>query len=489
MVRVRKILAICMAVLMGFTAFSLLNPMQAVAQATPIGLVINGAPVNDLAVPPVMRENRMLVPARAVFERLGATVGWHPSTRTVHIEHGEKSIHLTIGESIMFVNGEVVEMPIAAQIINNSTMIPLGAVATNLGFVVDFRDRTVFVYTWEYILGETPDPPQDPPVYEPPNGEDEYEPTPTPPPVNTPTPPAVPHVARYDLATGTLHIPRTNGLSLNMDQAVHLNLYHQHLYMLMLTADASQHIASGTINIGDALLNSINIDHGQHGTQLTFSGTQKLALDITQSYAYYLVRVMCPRQKYPRIVIIDPGHGGYRPGAVYNDVRAADLNLAVTRKLLQLIEADGYIRAFTTRNSDTHVPLADRARMGNEFGDLMITIHHNAAYNLSANGVEAFYITDEHDLLRSLTNRDFAGIVLRHLVSQTGRNSRDIRSENFIVLRYTTVPSTLVELGFMSNQAEFATLTNPEYQWRAARAIYNALLEAFEMYTPVREMR
>ena len=484
MVRVRKILAMCMAVIMGYAVLSLSNPLQAIAQSAPIGLVVNGAPVNNLAVPPVMRENRMLVPARAVFEMLGAFVDWHPTTRTVHIQYRYKNIHLTIGETIMFVNGEIVEMPIAAQIINNSTMIPLGAVATNLGFLVDFRDRTVFVYTSDYIHLYVPDPPYIPPNNEPEgenNGNNGYE-APHP----TPTPPAVPQHVRYDFAKRTLHIPRANGLWLNIDQAIHMNLYHQHQYMLLLTVDASRHIAAGTINVGDTLLDSINIVHGQHGTQLMFHGTQILALDIIQSDAYYLVRVMCPRQKYSRIVVIDPGHGGYRPGAVYNDVRAADLNLAVTRKLLQLIEAEGHIRAFTTRNSDINIPLADRARMGNEIGDLMITIHHNAAYNLNANGVEAFYITDAHDQTRSLTNRDFADMVLQQLLAHTGRNDRGIRSENFIVLRYTTVPSTLVELGFMSNAQEFANLTNPEYQWRAAMAIYAALLEAFEVYTPVR---
>jgi len=479
MVRVKKSLIFCLAVFIGCTALSLLGPLQAVAQNTPIGLVINGRLVNNLAVPPVMRENRMLVPARAVFEMLGAEVHWNPTNRTVHIQYNNTNIHLTIGETIMFVNTDVVDMPIAAQIINNSTMLPLGVIADNLGFYTAFRDRTVFVYTGDYIPdnGAELEPPVDPP-----NNGGEHGPTPTP----TPTPPAYLQNVSYDFTTRTLRIPRSGGLSLNISQATHLNLYHQHQYILMFTVDASGHFAAGNFTVGDSLLNSINIAHGQHGSQITFNGRQILALDITQNDAYYLVQVMCPRQKYPRIVVIDPGHGGYRPGAVYDDVRAADLNLAVTRKLLQLIEADGFIRAYTTRNADVHVPLADRASLGNAIGDLMITIHHNAAYSLSANGTEAFYITDTHDLSRSLTNQDFAEMVLRNIVARTGRNSRGIRSESFIVLRYTTIPSTLVELGFMSNPQEFERLTNPDYQWLAAMGLYEALLEAFAVYTPAR---
>jgi len=66
-----------------------------------------------------------------------------------------------------------------------------------------------------------------------------------------------------------------------------------------------------------------------------------------------------------------------------------------------------------------------------------------------------------------------------NLVAQTGRHDRGIRSEDFTVLLHTNIPSALVEVGFMSNQAEFATLTDPQHQWRTARGIYHALLEAF----------
>jgi len=499
MIQMKKVLTICLVILMGCTAFSLIRPLQVNAQQAPIGLVVNGNMLNNLSMPPIIRQDRMLVPARAVFESLGANVQWQEATRTVHVQYQEQNVVLTIGQNSIIVNGHSKEMPIPAQIINYNTMIPVGAVATNLGFLVDFRDRTVFVdtpepmpnttyqsygNTSEYEEGSESDADtadsyeQDEYVMadvdETDDVGDEYEDQPS----SDPLPPATPLNVRYDSATRTLHIPRSGGF-LNMGQASHFNLYHQHQYILSLSVDASQHITLGSLMIGDALLRSIDIVQGTNGTQLVFNGTQILALIIAESEAYYQVSIVCPREKYPRIVIIDPGHGGERPGAVYHDVRAADLNLAVTRQLIQLAEADGFIKVYTTRNSDITVPWADRARLGNEIGDLMITIHHNASENLLAHGVETFYLTDEHDQFRYLTNQNFAGIIQRNLLAQTGRHDREIKSGNFAVLRYADIPSALVEIGFMSHQHEFATLINPEYQLRAARGLYFALLEAF----------
>ena len=180
------------------------------------------------------------------------------------------------------------------------------------------------------------------------------------------------------------------------------------------------------------------------------------------------------------VVVIDPGHGGpERPGAVYNSVRAADLNLAVAEKLLYLINRDGFMRAYTTRSSDTHISWEDRAALANDVGDFMITIHHNASENLNIRGVETFYLSNMDDQFRNITSHNFAQLVQHNLVTHTGRHNRRVESAEFRVLRYANVPAALVELGFMSNPQEFATLVSEEYQWRAAKGLYNALIEAF----------
>jgi len=188
---------------------------------------------------------------------------------------------------------------------------------------------------------------------------------------------------------------------------------------------------------------------------------------------------MLPRDRYSRIVTLDPGHGGSDPGAVRGTVHESNLNLIVARKLRDLLERYSDVRVYMTRDSDVFVGLVDRAALSNDVGGIFLSIHHNAATATSAHGIETYYLASSHDVGRSLTSRNFADILQRHLLARTGRSDRGVRTANFSVLRNSTNPAALVELGFMSNQSEFATLTRADYQWRAASAMFYAILEAF----------
>jgi len=188
-----------------------------------------------------------------------------------------------------------------------------------------------------------------------------------------------------------------------------------------------------------------------------------------------------PAPSGSRTVVVDPGHGGDRPGAVHNDVRAADLNLAVAAKLIQLLEDNG-ITVYTTRTGDYNVSLYDRAELANARGNIMVTIHHNAWHTPYVNGTETFYRLNEFDESRSLTSRNLAQIVQRQLIDHTGRNNRGSRPAEFTVLRYSQIPTVLLEVGFMSNPTEFAQMVTAQYQMRVAQAIFEGLMEAFLVY-------
>jgi len=284
---------------------------------------------------------------------------------------------------------------------------------------------------------------------------------------------------KYDFDTRTFRIPRTDGFVMNQEHVSRFDMYHQRRFILQLPVDVSRHLGFGEILVADALLHSMTISHSQGATQFTFTGNQIFTLDIQRDDNYYFIRMMHPSERYSRIVVIDPGHGGHQPGAVRSGVRESDMVLAITNKLLQLIENDGFIRAYTTRNSDVYVSLRDRAEMGNDVADMFVSIHINAARNTSAHGIETYYRANMHDEFRTLTSRMLADIMHRNKLTNLGSNDREVRTANFAVLRYSTTPAVLLELGFMSNPAEFARMQSTEFQWNAARAIYNGMLEAF----------
>ncbi len=92
--------------------------------------------------PPVIIEGRTLVPMRAIFEKLGATVGWDGETSTASGVKDEKTVSFVIGENFIGIDSEKKALDVPAQIINSRTMIPARAVAEAFGCNVDWDGTT-----------------------------------------------------------------------------------------------------------------------------------------------------------------------------------------------------------------------------------------------------------------------------------------------------------------------------------------------------------
>ena len=92
--------------------------------------------------PPVIRDDRTLVPVRAIFEALGAEVRWDGDTQTVLSQKGATLVQLKIGSNIMTVNGREIALDVPAQIINDRTLVPVRAIAEAYGCRVDWDGET-----------------------------------------------------------------------------------------------------------------------------------------------------------------------------------------------------------------------------------------------------------------------------------------------------------------------------------------------------------
>lgn len=92
-------------------------------------------------VPPVIINDRTLVPLRAIFEALGADVLWDGETETVTATKGDVEVKLVIGGQALL-NGQAVELDVPARIINDRTMVPLRFVSESLGYQVSWAEAT-----------------------------------------------------------------------------------------------------------------------------------------------------------------------------------------------------------------------------------------------------------------------------------------------------------------------------------------------------------
>jgi competence protein ComEC len=93
-------------------------------------------------VSPVIEQGRTLVPLRAIFEALGAEVGWDNATRTVTAIRGQTTVRLTIGLKIAYKNGAPVTLDVPAKIVSGRTLVPLRFVSESLDCKVDWDAKT-----------------------------------------------------------------------------------------------------------------------------------------------------------------------------------------------------------------------------------------------------------------------------------------------------------------------------------------------------------
>lgn len=180
------------------------------------------------------------------------------------------------------------------------------------------------------------------------------------------------------------------------------------------------------------------------------------------------------------IVYIDPGHGGHLPGAVYRGVTEKKLNLEVSNYLISELESMGYL-VLTSRTSDTHIGLTERAMEANGGNaDIFISVHHNAGGG-RARGIETYvqhragYTTNQNNFdtkdPRISESVRLANSVQSNLIRDTGFQNRGVKGNNFNVIRNTYIPAILVELGYMDNPTELSIMQTPAHQRKSAKAI------------------
>jgi len=223
-------------------------------------------------------------------------------------------------------------------------------------------------------------------------------------------------------------------------------------------------------------------------------------------------------QQTIKTIVIDPGHGGADPGTVSKFGYEKDLVLDVSLKLGQYIEK--YIpgvKVIYTRKTDVFVELIKRAEIANKANaDLFISIHANGAENKEAFGTESFVmgldksaknfavvqkenevIMKEDDYQKTYGNIDpqspeayiifslyqnvhlkqstrLAQLIQNQFTERIGRKDRGVRQGPFFVLWKNESPSVLVELGFISHDAEARFLFSDKGKEYMASAIYRA---------------
>jgi N-acetylmuramoyl-L-alanine amidase len=180
-----------------------------------------------------------------------------------------------------------------------------------------------------------------------------------------------------------------------------------------------------------------------------------------------------PVRKGATVVVIDPGHGGGDPGAVgINGIQEKVVVLSVGTQVAQQLRQKG-INAVLTRSSDREIDLAPRVATAERVrADLFVSIHANSI-SLSRpdiNGIESYYYASAkgYRLARSIHNS---------ILSNIRASDRGIRQARFYVVRRTSMPSVLIEIGFVTGSQDAARLASATQRTKLAEAIVQGILD------------
>ncbi|MCF8105449.1 MAG: N-acetylmuramoyl-L-alanine amidase [Desulfohalobiaceae bacterium] len=204
-------------------------------------------------------------------------------------------------------------------------------------------------------------------------------------------------------------------------------------------------------------------------------------------------------------IMIDPGHGGKDPGAVFGKLYEKDINLRLAKILGNILKQKGFNVKYT-RTEDKFVPLEERTAMANsEKADLFVSLHVNAHQNKRINGLEVYYlniasskdavrvaarenavstkkISDLQVILTDLMlnskveeSKNLADVVLQEVLDSEKMNDHGVRQAPFYVLMGAKMPAVLLETGYITNSRDRKKLCTRGYLEGIARGVSNGI--------------
>lgn len=232
-----------------------------------------------------------------------------------------------------------------------------------------------------------------------------------------------------------------------------------------------------------------------------------------------------PQARREIVVVVDAGHGGRDPGAIgASGAREKDITLAISRKLVERLNAEPGMRGVLTRRDDRFLDLRERmesARSAN--ADLFISIHADAAENRRAQGSTVYVLSGKaasDEASRRLAARENAALiggvelgdkdpvlasvlmdlsqnasisssiavgdaVLGHMRTLGRLHRPSVQQAPFMVLKSPDVPSILVETAYISNPIDERNLRSPSHQNKLAGAVLAGVRNYFAENPPV----
>lgn len=491
-------------------------------------LKVNGEVIKTPLMPPIVINDRTLVPVRELCEALGATVTYKDGV--INIKRGNDIIIMEIGENKTRVNGEVKKIPdgLTPKLINYpnksaKTMVPARFIAETLGKEVEFDSKTdtVLIYDTKTENNTTSMPSIIEATYSVTESskliltltaDDDFSDD-----VSSFTLPSPTRVV-FDIPNTSLKL-KSNTLSFSDSVITTARFGHDGINKTRVVIDVSGEVLSYKATVSSDTLTIIvrteensdedptpkptkAPDKDDEGSQKVPVSTQTPKPSTTPSPSSKPTQT--PEGELPssgpvvtpdsykdinkKIIVLDAGHGGTDPGAVSDvlgnkTVNEKDITLGIAKKVRDILEANGYT-VVMTRDSDTYPTLNKRSEIANRAGAaLFVSIHMNSSPSSDPSGTETYYSEINNGDDFGITSEELAKSVQNKLYKALDSRNRGVKTANHAVTRNSIMPAILIEVGFISNAKQAELLLTSSYQQKAASAIAQGIVESWEDIT------
>ena len=195
------------------------------------------------------------------------------------------------------------------------------------------------------------------------------------------------------------------------------------------------------------------------------------------------------------VVVIDPGHGGQDVGALRDFFKESKVTLSLSQKIQKIAQdqfGENSLKVILTRQKDETLSLQKRVSIAESLkADLFISLHVNSAPSSQVSGMEFFFKKNEshikndnlnpiETIIKSLV--DFGqtrqSLQFNHALKKNWTETRSIiKRAPYFVIERASMPSVLIEVGFISNLSEAKKLMTDDYQNKIAQSVINAIMD------------
>ncbi len=520
----KKILALTLAIIFVF--------MNMVAYAdNDIILYLDGNIV-ETNPKPLILNNRTMIPARAVFEEMGAKVTWDAAKRSVGVTYKDITIEMKIDSDVAQVNGMGVRLDSPAVIVNDRTMIPLRFIGEAIGSQVSWDDKTRSVYISS---------PEDVPpaiienvTFRKEKGYDFLTMTSSGKTALRTMTLKEPTRMVFDIQNASLAVKNANyegGEVSKIRYGDHQNFVrivaeNETLPRYIITEDSglikfkiygekgnfdyiglsgyrmdfkegtsikyvsgsgnakvfesSVALEDETVSIGDELIDNVVIS----GKKITINLKKNAEFTVNAQSVSFTVKETIKTEVISNsgIVVLDAGHGGRDPGSLgYAEdgktilASEKDMNLTLTLLVFEMLASQN-VKVVMTRSDDTYLGLSERAEIANKCNaELFVSIHNNSIPNPDYKGSMVLYS------LGSKEGKKLASNILKEMTLSAGTEDKGLRDgTNMAVIRGTAMPAVIVEGGCLTNAEELENLMDIDFLYRMAEGIAEGILKTLE---------